>query len=100
MAINTQFQDIAAAVTYGTINHSIRALDLEALRQQTVIAATSADHVHRLVQLYFGVKPLLAVVAAIPLLPQPWRAALALFLGTLDALAASSERFAIAEAQS
>lgn len=100
MPINTHFQDVAAAVTYGTINHSIRALDLAALQQQTAIPLTTADHVHRLVQLYFGVKPLLAVIAAIPLLPQPWRAALALFLGTLDAVAASSDRIAIAEAKS
>jgi len=100
MAINTQFQDIAAAVTYGTINHSIRALEVDALQQQTAIADTLANHVQRLTHVYFAVKPLLTVIAAMPLLPQPWRAALALFLGTLDTVAASSERFTAEEAQS
>jgi len=100
MAINTQLQDIAATVTYGTINHAIRSIELEGLHQQTAIADTLANNLQRLVRVYFAVKPLLAVIATLPLLPAPWRAALALFVGTLDAVAASSEHHAALEAES
>jgi hypothetical protein len=73
------------------------ALEIDELQHQTAIADTLAYHLQRLTQVYFAVKPLLSVVAA---LPQPWRAALTLFLGTLDAVATSSERFTAIEAQS
>jgi hypothetical protein len=100
MAINTQLQEIAAYVTYGSINHSIRSLELEGLPQQTAVADTLESQLQRLVRVYAGVKPLLAVIATMPLLPHYWRVALALFAGTLDAVAASTERHGSAEVES
>lgn len=36
-------------------------------------------------------KPLLGVACTLPLMPQTWRAGLALFLATLDAITSSEE---------
>ena len=91
MAINTHFQDINAATAYATINHSIRSLDFDEFNGQTAIADTFKTQLQRLAKLYIALKPLLAAVATLPLLPQPWRVALGLFVGTLDAVASSPE---------
>ena len=88
---NTQLQEITAATTYGTINHSIRSLDLGEFECRNAIGDTFVGRLQRLLKLYDSVKPLLAVVSTLPLLPQSWRAALALFLATLDAVASSPE---------
>jgi hypothetical protein len=82
----SQLQEIAAATTYGTINQSIRTLDFAELEHCNAIGDTFAGHVKRLVTLYAAVKPLLAVIATLPLVPQSWRAAVALFIATLDAV--------------
>lgn len=91
MAINTHLHEIDAVTTYANINHSIRSLDLDDFSQQAAIADTFKTKLQRLTKLYIALKPLLAAVAALPILPQPWRVALGLFVGTLDAVASSPE---------
>jgi len=91
MAINTQFKDIAATTAYATINQSIRSLDFDEFSGQFAIADTFNAQLQRLAKLYVTLEPLLTAVAALPLLPQPWRVALGLFVGTLDAVASSPE---------
>ena len=91
MAINTNFQEINAATTYAMISHSIRSLDLDDFSGQTAIADTFKAQLQRLAKLYIALKPLLAAIATLPLLPQTWRVALAFFIGTLDAVASSPE---------
>jgi len=89
--MNAQLQEIAAATTYGTINQSIRSLDFTEFESLAAIGDTFVSRLQRLTKLYAAVKPLLAVVSTLPLLPQSWRAGLALFLATLDAVASSPE---------
>jgi hypothetical protein len=91
MAINTNFHEINAATTYAMINHSIRSLDFDDFGKQTAIADTFKTQLQRLAKLYVALKPLLDAVVTLPLLPQTWRAALGLFVGTLDAVASSPE---------
>lgn len=91
MAINPHFQEIAASTAYATINHSIRSLDFAEFERQTAIAPTFKTHVQQLAKLYIALKPLLAAIATLPLLPQPWRIALGLFVGSLDAVVSSPE---------
>jgi hypothetical protein len=89
MAINPHIEEIAAAAAYATINNSIRSLDLDEFNGQTAIADTFKTQLQRLAKLYIALKPLLAAVATLPLLPQSWRVVLGLFVGTLDTVASS-----------
>jgi len=92
MVYNLQLQEIAAATTYGTINQSLRSLDLNEFEQQAVIAGaadTLASQLQRLAKVYTATKPLLTAFSALPLMPQPWRAAVVLLLATIDAIVSS-----------
>ena len=76
------------AINYGAINASIRTLNLEA--QPTLQAQSLPTLIQRLLTLYRGIRPLLMALATLPFIPASWRAALAAFLGVLEALAAAS----------
>ena len=81
-----QFQEVAAATTYTAIDESIHSLDLGELGRQTAITPTLKTHLQQLAKLYLALEPLLAAIVTLPILPQPWRAALGLFVGSLDAV--------------
>src|SRR4051794_684109 len=74
--------------SFKTIDASIRTLNVD--MEQSVIATADmqTDRIGRLLKIYAGVKPLLIAVAALPVIPYTWRAALALFNGALDAVEA------------
>ena len=91
MTNKLQLQEMAAATTYGAINHAIRSLDVSEFEQIAAIGDTFVSRLQRLTKLYAAVKPLLTAFSALPLLPQSWRAGLALFLATLDAITSSPE---------
>ena len=91
MTTNLQLQEMVAATTYGAINHAIRSLDVSDLEQMTAIGDTFVGQLQRLTKVYTAVKPLMAAFSALPLLPQSWRAALALFVATLDAITSAPE---------
>jgi hypothetical protein len=80
---------IAATAAYVHINRSIACFDLGEFAEQAAIADTLETRLQRLAKLYIALKPLLSAIATLPLLPQPWRIALGLFIGTLDAVASS-----------
>lgn len=82
-------QHIAASKTYAAVSRSIKTLgtiDME--MENSAIAETSSGRVARLTHVYGAVKPLLSVLSTLPIIPQSWRAALALFVTTLDAVVA------------
>jgi len=86
--------DLAATKTYAAINRSIKTLDLSAMDEENSFAgATFVTHLDQLVTIYNGVKPLLAVLTSIPLIPQAWRAAIALFNKSLDAVVTAVPQF-------
>ena len=92
MPKNLQLQEIAAATTYGAINQSMRSINFAEFEQFAAIGGgTFVGHLQQLSKLYAAVKPLLAAVSALPLLPQSWRAGLALFLATLDVITSAPE---------
>lgn len=76
------------AINYGAINASIRTLNLEA--EHTIQPASMPTLIQRLVTLYRGLRPLLMALATLPFIPASWRAALAAFLGVLEAVATAS----------
>lgn len=85
---------IAASKTYAAINRSIKTLDLSSMDQEnSLVGATFVTHLDQLVTIYNGVKPLLAVLTSIPLIPQVWRAAIALFNRSLDAVVTAVPEF-------
>jgi hypothetical protein len=72
------------------IDRAIRTLDLKGMEEeQGLLPETQSGRIERLVKLYTGIRPLLAAVTALPLIPAAWRAALAIFTQALEALAAT-----------
>jgi hypothetical protein len=91
MSKSLQLQEMAAATTYGAINHAMRSLDVSECEQFAAIDEPFVNRLQRLTKLYPAVKPLLTAISVLPVLPQSWRAGLALFLATVDAITASPE---------
>jgi hypothetical protein len=50
---------------------------------------TAADRAQRLMTTYAGVRPILVALAAVPLVPETWRAAISVFVASLDGVTAS-----------
>ncbi|HEX7677713.1 MAG TPA: hypothetical protein VF713_06290 [Thermoanaerobaculia bacterium] len=50
---------------------------------------TAADRAQRLMTTYAGVRPILLALAAVPLVPETWRAALSVFVASLDGVTAT-----------
>ncbi len=71
-----------------SVDRSIRTMLAELEHENTLIADPPATRVQKVLKIYRGIKPLLTVVAELPLLPATWRAALHVFLQALDSLAA------------
>jgi hypothetical protein len=68
-------------ISFESIDRHVRSFDLTALTSQGAVQQSKAD---RLTTTYDMVRPILLVVAAIPLIPANWRAALRVFVATLD----------------
>src|SRR5438067_7298741 len=66
--------------SFQTIDQEIRSIGMDTL----ISAASTKDRVQRLAALYPPVRPLLRAIAATPVIPKHWRAALQLLLATLD----------------
>jgi hypothetical protein len=76
------------AITFETIAHAINALDLEALGASTTAPPPDpAACVQRVVVAYRAVRPLLAALAVVPLVPPKFREVVRIFLATTDQLA-------------
>jgi len=50
---------------------------------------TAADRAQRLMTTYAGVRPILLALASVPLVPETWRAAISVFVASLDGLTAT-----------
>ena len=89
-----QMEELAASKTWKAIDRSVKTLDLTAMDEENAaIGASFATSLDRLVTVYNAVKPLISVLATIPLIPQAWRAAIALFNKSLDAVVAAVPDF-------
>ena len=82
-----QMQEMAASKTYKAIDRSIKTLDLSTMEEEnTALGGSFVVNLDRLVTVYTAVKPLINVLATIPLIPQAWRTAIAFFSKSLDAV--------------
>jgi hypothetical protein len=50
---------------------------------------TPADRAQRLMTTYAGVRPILLALASVPLVPETWRAAITVFVASLDGVTAT-----------
>ncbi|MBV9496868.1 MAG: hypothetical protein JOZ54_21680 [Acidobacteria bacterium] len=83
-------EEMQASKTYATINGAVKTINIPEMEEEnSLLPQTFAGSVQRLVKVYNGVKPLLSVIATLPLIPQAWRAALALFNAALEAVVSS-----------
>jgi hypothetical protein len=73
-----------------SIDRSIRTLMQETEHENTLVADTPLGALQRVLKVYRQIKPLLAVISALPILPLTWRMALNGFTQALDALATAA----------
>jgi hypothetical protein len=75
--------------TYAQVDRAIRGLkDFE--QEQTLLPESFEGHVARLVRIYASAKPLLTMLAALPLFPPTWRKAITYLTTAIDAVAAGA----------
>lgn len=70
-----------------SVDRNIRTLMQEMEHENTLLQESPAGRLQRVLKIFRGIKPLFAVLAALPLIPATWRAAIAMFVQALDALA-------------
>jgi len=70
-----------------TIDRSVRTLVQEMEHENTLLAESPSGVVQRVLKVYRGIKPLLTLLHALPILPLSWRASLGMLIQALDALA-------------
>lgn len=89
-------EDLTTSKTHKAIDRSIKSLDLSTMEEEmenTAIGGNFVANLDRLVTVYNAVKPLISVLTTIPLIPQAWRAAIALFNKSLDAVVVAVPEF-------
>jgi len=72
------------AITFESIEKSIAHIDPDGSGDANAALPDLAGVTQRLLSVYRGVRPILSVVAALPLLPPKFRQSLRQFLATLD----------------
>ena len=74
---------------YREIDNNIRSLRIHTFQPATAVQAESLlTLIQRLLIIYRAINPFLMALSTLPLIPPTWRAALTVFLQTLDAIAA------------
>ena len=71
-----------------SIDHSLRMLMQEMEHENTLIAEPPISRLQRVLKIYRQIKPLLALLGSLPIIPYNWRSPLLMFTQALDALAA------------
>jgi hypothetical protein len=74
--------------SFSSIDKDMRTLMTRMSEENTLKPETQSGRLERLLKIYAGIKPLLAVLSALPLVPARSRAALILFTEALEAVAA------------
>jgi hypothetical protein len=82
-----ELSEEAIAKAMRDVNHSLRPLFKEMDHENTLVPETPDDHLQRVLTIYDGIKPLLALLSSFRILPSKWRMAIAMFVQALDALA-------------
>ena len=70
-----------------SVDRSVLALMKEMEYENTLVQETPNSRLQRVLKIFRGIRPVLAVVGALPLIPATWRGAITMFVQALDALA-------------
>jgi hypothetical protein len=82
-----QSSEEAIATNKTSIDREVRALMREMEHENTLVQETPNSRLQRVLKIFRSLKPALAVIGALPLIPANWRGAIAMFVQALDALA-------------
>jgi hypothetical protein len=69
-------------------DRSLRALNIDMEHENTLVQDSPNTRLQKVLKIYRGIKPVITVIGALPLIPSTWRAAIVMFTQALDALAA------------
>lgn len=69
-------------------DRTLRALQQDMEQENTLVQDTPNSRLQKVLKVYRGIKPVFAVIGALPLIPSTWRAAIVMFTQALDALTA------------
>ncbi len=69
-------------------DRTLRALQQDMEQENTLVADTPNTRLQKVLKVYRGIKPVFAILGALPLIPSTWRAAIVMFTQALDALTA------------
>ena len=69
-------------------DRTLRALQQDMEQENTLVQDTPNTRLQKVLKIYRGIKPVITVIGALPLIPSTWRAAIVMFTQALDALAA------------
>ena len=80
------------AVSFKHIDKAVKTFSIDKMEQENALLPDNlSGRVQKLVKVYSSIKPLLTVVAALPIIPATWRAALAIFTQAVEAVVSSPE---------
>ena len=82
-----QSSEAAIAKDKKSIDRSVRALMREMEHENTLVAETPSSRLQRVLKIFRSLKPALAVISSLPLIPVNWRGAITMLVQALDALA-------------
>ena len=82
-----QSSEEAIARSKTSLDRTVRALMREMEHENTLVPETPNGRLQRVLKIFRSLKPVLAVVGTLPLIPATWRSAIVLFVQALDALA-------------
>ena len=82
-----QSSEAVIAKSKRNVDRKVRALMQEMEHENTLVQETPNGRLQRVLKIFRSLKPVLAVVGTLPLIPATWRGAIAMFVQALDALA-------------
>jgi len=75
--------------TFESVNKQIESADLDALEQELTGGVGTADTMGQVCKAYGVVKPILSLIASLPLIPNKWKQAIKIFMTFMDGLCGS-----------
>lgn len=87
-----QATEVMLAKGKRNVDRKVRNLNAEMEFENTLLPATTSNRLQQLLKIYRNVKPLLAILSNLPLIPANWRGAMAIFTQAVEALAEAATR--------
>ena len=92
-SLNTLSSETTITKSKRSVDRHVRALMQEMEHENTLVQESPAGVLQRVLKIFRGIKPMFVVLGSLPLIPSTWRAAMAMFVQALDALAIAGPDF-------